>query len=164
MLPREERLQLISVILSMYQFQSTLPRGKRQSPRIRPSRFRNFNPRSREGSDPYTSSAFSHRRLFQSTLPRGERPGGRFYGYGSKVFQSTLPRGERRRSVFMITWTTDFNPRSREGSDDDSACRRGKTHISIRAPARGATMIALLFLLIFKFQSALPRGERRGKG
>ncbi len=56
----------------------------------------NFNPRSREGSDPYTFSI----RLF--TVP----------------FQSTLPRRERLcKAVAAAPHTFDFNPRSREGSD-----------------------------------------------
>ena len=55
-------------------------------------------------------------------------------------FQSTLPRRERRlvNSVKKLIYM-DFNPRSREGSD--TVCR-GKSlvsHISIHAPAKGAT-------------------------
>ena len=56
---------------------------------------RNFNPRSREGSD------------------------------------TGVPR--------LKSAPNDFNPRSREGSDADRADYAGLRHISIRAPARGAT-------------------------
>ena len=57
---------------------------------------------------------------------------------------------------------TDFNPRSREGSD--AACQFGDPDraISIRAPARGATLTLAGCLTIVVFQSALPRGERLG--
>ena len=56
----------------------------------------NFNPRSREGSDPQYQK--SHRNL--------------------KLFQSALPRGERLcRLVHKSQRTENFNPRSREGSD-----------------------------------------------
>ena len=38
---------------------------------------------------------------------------------------------------------TDFNPRSREGSDNSTATVQTTDRISIRAPARGATLIAV---------------------
>ena len=60
---------------------------------------RNFNPRSREGSDSFGLL----RPLFQSE------------------FQSTLPRGERRRRRLYDTRIRYFNPRSREGSDSKIA-------------------------------------------
>ena len=62
-------------------------------------------------------------------------------------FQSTLPRGERPRNV-RITWLRgcNFNPRSREGSDDITQPICAWYHISIHAPARGATTILSLML------------------
>ena len=76
-----------------------------------------------------------------------------------------------------------FNPRSREGSDEESqliqnlfrisihAPARGATallgaltsdeQISIHAPARGATPLNWASTLFCVFQSTLPRGERR---
>ena len=80
---------------------------------------------------------------FQSTLPRGERPNGfsinanritkisihapargatsvRCSGGVSGRFQSTLPRGERLcAAALLLNRPEYFNPRSREGSDDD---------------------------------------------
>ena len=79
------------------------------------------------------------------------------------AFQSTLPRGERHRNSKRKNLEQDFNPRSREGSDErkivknDRACEfqstlpRGerrdhdslfvlRLEISIHAPARGATL------------------------
>ena len=56
------------------------------------------------------------------------------------TFQSTLPRGERPSSAFLAAITTDFNPRSRVGSDDASSSSRTYKD---------------------EFQSTLPRGERR---
>ena len=77
----------------------------------------------------------------------------------------------------------DFNPRSREGSDESCSSNqqpvaisihapaRGATEhlfgnksaiaISIHAPARGATRSSILHCRGVKFQSTLPRGERR---
>ena len=59
------------------------------------------------------------------------------------IFQSTLPRGERLGGVKnVITGKTDFNPRSREGSDAALKLIRDNEIISIHAPARGATSTA----------------------
>ena len=61
-------------------------------------------------------------------------------GYNRR-FQSTLPRGERRSHDAAVS--SDFfyfNPRSREGSDDDKGTQSGDGKISIHAPARGATI------------------------
>ena len=121
------------------QFQSTLPRGER----------RNFPNSSTSGN------------LFQSTLPRGERhdiiqlmaewldisihaPTRGATSFCSPlllelVFQSTLPRGERLFSGFYPTKTTDFNPRSHEGSDVSTCRAFFPWYISIHAPTRGAT-------------------------
>ena len=121
-------------------FQSTLPRGERQSTLFgMPNRIINFNPRSREGSDLYfpvpvllggisihaPARGATHlygtnavNGKFQSTLPRGERRHSRKIKVAISSFQSTLPRGERRttpKRYFPPPW--DFNPRSREGSD-----------------------------------------------
>ena len=57
-----------------------------------------------------------------------------------KIFQSTLPRGERRVvSSNGVCIGTDFNPRSREGSDKVLCFANLFSKISIHAPARGAT-------------------------
>ena len=77
-------------------FQSALPRGERPMPFLQEWQ----------------------QWVFQSALPRGERRG--MYGRirSKLVFQSTLPRGERQStSRFMMGSLSNFNPRSREGSD-----------------------------------------------
>ena len=59
----------------------------------------------------------------------------------------------------------NFNPRSREGSDPEH-CPFSKTlpSISIRAPAKGATLYLNSFCRSkARFQSALPRRERQEK-
>ena len=105
------------ILLSDNRFQSTLPRGERHQRVLEDLTPKNFNPRSREGSDfinimiPLDCYHFNPRSRegsdecrglqgclglrFQSTLPRGERrdilnPISRIF-----TFQSTLPRGER---------------------------------------------------------------------
>ena len=54
-------------------------------------------------------------------------------------FQSTLPRRERLKHLLRYNFPTDFNPRSREGSDVKLVHVTDPTDISIHAPAKGAT-------------------------
>ena len=61
--------------------------------------------------------------------------------------------------------TVNFNPRSREGSDCAVlAVQLYRYTISIHAPARGATVYDTYVSDSAKFQSTLPRGERRREG
>ena len=76
-------------------FQSTLPRGER----------------------PIASANSLAFLVFQSTLPRGERQKRGIRYEAMNGFQSTLPRGERPHCCISSTFSINFNPRSREGSD-----------------------------------------------
>ena len=83
---------------------------------------KNFNPRSREGSDI---------RGLKNHCPTrdSERP----LTYNT-VFQSALPRGERQRSKDIYESHPDFNPRSREGSDTHTKTQlRGKCDFNPRS-------------------------------
>ena len=53
-----------------------------------------------------------------------------------------------------------FNPRSHERSDGNCYTLTSNSGISIHAPTRGATMVAILNQKIPVFQSTLPREER----
>ena len=77
-------------------FQSTLPRRER----------------------PLTARTVAVRAAFQSTLPRRERPRPPRRPANLWRFQSTLPRRERPRKWSAMRWRRNFNPRSREGSDN----------------------------------------------
>ena len=103
------------------------------------SRCSDFNPRSREGSDQIISSVKKAKNGFQSTLPRRERLVTGCGIYTEEEFQSTLPRRERRKKMLLTSWETDFNPRSREGSDFVPYPNINDSNISIHAPAKGAT-------------------------
>ncbi len=137
-LPRGERPQPIASSRSLGRFRSALPRGERQQTittrrqsavSIRaPARgathtaadaaaVYGFDPRSRAGSDGMSVQS-SQAAVFRSALPRGERPGCRC--------------SPRRRPC--------FDPRSRAGSDDAGGCGAVDSRVSIRAPARGATL------------------------
>ena len=86
--------------------------------------------------------------------------------FAAKQFQSTLPRRERHKVTLLLCHPLNFNPRSREGSDscmvisttyqilfqstlprrerpDPAAKRREAGHISIHAPAKGATQLKM---------------------
>ena len=134
-------IQIVRIYILI--FQSTLPRGERlQAAICVPHILRYFNPRSREGSDKMIYINLKVTCKFQSTLPRGERLGQFFRKHpvhmisihapargatmDSSVsiliqiqFQSTLPRGERRFGWSLMPQPYNFNPRSREGSDED---------------------------------------------
>ena len=184
-LPRRERPAYRTSVPPTPKFQSTLPRRERRMRAEEQNAFRDFNPRSREGSDtgeqpkarisnisihapakgattsPCTvwrvtyisihapakgatarlSARRTQRSRFQSTLPRRERlkqiatyikndtisihapvKGATIEIMCSRsmmpIFQSTPPRRERRETqAKFLVLCTDFNPRSREGSD-----------------------------------------------
>ncbi len=98
-----------------------------------------FNPRTRAGCDPHAHAVPVCGRQFQSTHPRGVRRGVCVGSAEPVRFQSTHPRGVRRP-----------DPR-----------RRGPvTHVSIHAPARGATLTMSSVHEPETFQSTHPRGVR----
>ena len=97
---------------------------------------------------------------FQSTLPRGERLKALGDLIKAKKFQSTLPRGERPHGLDAVDNLFCFNPRSRVGSDFNDYKNSRVDYVSIHAPAWGATSSSTAALIIFLFQSTLPRGER----
>ncbi len=122
--------------------------------------------------------------IFQSTLPRGERQVLHMYITIQKQFQSTLPRGERRSLCQFGLGEENFNPRSRVGSDVILLLSSVLQSISIHAPAWGATSssncnrshiqyfnprsrvgsdvrVRCRHITALRFQSTLPRGERR---
>ena len=57
----------------------------------------------------------------------------------SMSFQSTRPRGARPDASSATGSTRCFNPRARAGRDRRRRRERGHKHVSIHAPARGAT-------------------------
>ena len=95
---------------------------------------RNFNPRSREGSDVFPCYPFPIKKRFQSTLPRRERP-----------------------SAFVgCCFAFDFNPRSREGSDNSRGFVSYTRLISIHAPAKGATQYQWVGMTVFVISIHAP--------
>ena len=70
-------------------------------------------------------------------------------------------RGATFFVAFSLLLYLHFNPRSHEGSDGTDGGSRLNLPISIHAPTRGATITASKVDSWKKFQSTLPRGERR---
>ncbi len=98
-----------------------------------------FNPRPRVGGDRHGSYAKAS-------------PG---------MFQSTPPRGGRRRLERVSGLSHCFNPRPRVGGDPQPHPYRSYHHVSIHAPAWGATSNTCMSIyLSLWFQSTPPRGGR----
>ena len=96
-------------------------------------------------------------------LPRGERPSR--FGKDMKNFFDFNPRSRVGSDVCFTEFyhtANYFNPRSRVGSDSGPIANLPTHAISIHAPAWGATAVWRIGKLRIKFQSTLPRGERRG--
>ena len=143
-------------------FQSTRPRGARleaKYPIVRAGKFQSTRPR---GARLYYRDLCVKFCLFQSTRPRGARRGnGRLSRYGVSSFN---PRARGGRDWMQSTQSLKsygFNPRAR-GGRDIIGCR-GITwnHVSIHAPAGGATQATSLLNAESTFQSTRPRGARR---
>ena len=102
-------------------------------------RYANFNPRSREGSD------------YQ---PNGDACGGNHFNPRSREGSDGTPASISGAGGY-------FNPRSREGSDPFGQFTAHLFHISIHAPAKGATVDPVTGQpMVDEFQSTLPRRER----
>ena len=77
-------------------------------------------------------------------------------------FQSTLPRGERQHDIKNQIFHCCFNPRSHVGSDVQGVvqglhryCFNPRSHVGSDCRALGYNRLR------HRFQSTLPRGERR---
>ena len=100
-----------------------------------------FNPRSREGSDRRQHRATCCGWKFQSTLPRRERPFDTGIRLKDLLISIHAPaKGATTCSGTNVVVNNDFNPRSREGSDERSYIKMARQQISIHAPAKGATV------------------------
>ena len=140
-LPRGERPEREDNIEAASEFQSTLPRGERPNfvssvvflsfiSIHAPARgatlihnscdvfLFNFNPRSREGSDPELLLPYRFFGHFNPRSREGSDTSAFSMMISSSSFQSTLPRGERPYLPQCFYFRKfNFNPRSREGSD-----------------------------------------------
>ena len=123
---------------------------------------KHFNPRSREGSDRDFPAPGVPLYKISIHAPAKGATDKKLLHPELQAFQSTLPRRERQNSMCAESQPTNFNPRSREGSDALWQSRILHFYqISIHAPAKGATAKSLIHIIPTVFQSTLPRRERR---
>ncbi len=119
-------------------FQSTLPNGERPLSPASVRITRNFNPRSRTGSD--------------KVLVEGKlKP---------DISIHAPERGATSSMRVVRLIQEHFNPRSRTGSDLKPLTSISSRLISIHAPERGATKQTIRQWELVIFQSTLPNGER----
>ncbi len=146
--------------------------------------YNNFNPRSHEGSDFAQGKYFGDFKNFNPRSHEGSDDTDYDDSRDSKNFNPRSHEGSDHRDLDAETCIDDFNPRSHEGSDWQGLRQQQSMRISIRAPTRGATirskyccravinfnprshegsdrMSNIMFGNFFRFQSALPRGERQ---
>ena len=103
------------------------------------SLFRNFNPRSHEGSDDVTlKTPLLHSAISIHAPTRGA------------TRSIPVPPAPLPISIHAPT----------RGATIEQIASMTVWPISIHAPTRGATLSVLSYCLIFEFQSTLPRGER----
>ena len=86
---------------------------------------KNFNPRSREGSDLFAVLTAILPLGFQSTLPRRERRSLSTIPRKRLNFNPRSREGSDLKGATENLWLSNFNPRSREGSDGQL---RGQVH------------------------------------
>ena len=149
-LPRRERHKGLSPLNLFLHFNPRSREGSDQNSSQVFFYFRNFNPRSREGSDKIKSGC--EKNLFDISIhapakgatiitiivligykisihaPAKGATSNYFHFLYRFLFQSTLPRRERRVISVRINMTINFNPRSREGSDNSFKYHRQITH------------------------------------
>ncbi len=96
---------------------------------------------------------------FQSTLPRRERRTSRKNAGGGKNFNPRSREGSDEAYNKKVTEANNFNPRSREGSDKCKIDQVGCSWISIHAPAKGATISNLIAISISNFNPRSREGS-----
>ena len=122
------------------EFQSTRPRGARLGTIQQTAIPESFNPRAREGRDADDRARRPRLRGFNPRAREGRDKKAAGSRRGRPKFQSTRPRGARREALDLKLL--------------------GK-HVSIHAPARGATrLLGIIALSSSQFQSTRPRGAR----
>ena len=147
-----------------------------------------FNPRARAGRDALNGRDRIESATFQSTRPRGARPATE--SLTAQRHASFNPRARAGRDTALAavaSRSTCFNPRARAGRDAARGPRAWThQHVSIHAPARGATGTLILRIWptelvsihapargatldvshattrTYVFQSTRPRGARLG--
>ena len=121
----------------------------------------NFNPRSREGSDPFNNLRFSTTDISIHAPARGATFTRYIYPLKSCISIHAPARGATVIVVLFVYVCNISIHAPARGATQFSHLFCRALQISIHAPARGATIGKDQNLSEKKFQSTLPRGERR---
>ena len=134
----------MQVQLVSSEFQSTLPRRERQFFKRWVNSTIDFNPRSREGSDFFSSVVVQDNSHFNPRSREGSERQDSNLSLTSLIFQSTLPRRERQARLQLISNIFDISIHApAKGATSAFADMFQSMIISIHAPAKGATGSAL---------------------
>ena len=178
--PRRERpVKKLDLQLMIY-FNPRPREGSDFSRTITEKRLKNFNPRPREGSDSLTNNFIIGSVIFQSTPPRRERRNTFFNNVShsnisihapakgatrrsvqksisSWKFQSTPPRRERHAVISNGRYKSIFQstPPRRERLSRHKV-RELDAKISIHAPAKGATVEASKYKVLYEISIHAP--------
>ena len=129
-----------ALVMLVVLFQSTLPRGERRLYCFSKSNSKQISIHAPARGATSIILSFLYAPIFQSTLPRGERPDSQHLFFRQIHISIHAPaRGATKRFAIISASLSNFNPRSREGSDYDGQNVKKEEYISIHAPARGAT-------------------------
>ena len=129
-------------------FQSTLPRVERQRLFLYLDIPGNFNPRSREWSDPLKVAPLQVMPISIHAPASGATD---IIGRDVRTvqFQSTLPRVERQFWLSLLMMTGYFNPRSREWSDAPLLTKRSRwAHFNPRSREWSDIVLVICFASI----------------
>ena len=175
---------VLNLAVEPLQFQSTLPRGERPagSAALAPWNTVSIHAPAR-GATSWSAERASEVRVSIHAPARGATPLAEVITLGMEVSIHAPARGATDEAGVPPLYLPCFNPRSRAGSDQEvvvtappvqlfqSTLPRGERppqgwvqhrhpHVSIHAPARGATSPLPPRFKEERFQSTLPRGER----
>ncbi len=141
--PRGERLALMSKPVPLASVSIHAPaRGATGSRRLRIAGHARFYPRPREGSDCRAAGASRPNSGFYPRPREGSDPAASRVTRTCPTFLSTPPRGERRCAVDGGEMAGEFLSTPPRGERPCRNARRARSrHVSIHAPARGATPI-----------------------
>ena len=136
--------------------------GRDIEPLYHVARSQCFNPRARMGRDVTVNVVNNGTPKFQSTRPHGARPLRYRPCKRLRWFQSTRPHGARRRRSPARPIAPRFQSTRPHGARRPPAPRRRSAgHVSIHAPAWGATRDDGVDAVGDLFQSTRPHGARR---
>ena len=142
----------------MSQFQSTHPRGVRQSDRSDLSHSICFNPRTHAGCDYRPHSIGTDYPVVSIHAPTRGATGWCSRGDGGSQVSIHAPtRGATIGYSFFCRLHNCFNPRTHAGCDHRSQSHGGGCAVSIHAPTRGATRFFGRFMALSEFLCFNPR-------